>query len=196
MSNLEELSVEQLRELAVKAQAYEPAYKLVQTMASDPEARAAIQRWHKKRNPNASIPELDQEDRLMAKLAEETRAREALEEKLRLEKITRDMEAERAQVKERYKLSEEDLKAIEKRMIKSDDNPDPLPPRYDWAASLYVASRTPSTPTPSSFMPPTLTMPDGKTWGKGIGNPAELNRIALDKAFEAFNEIRGGRVAQ
>jgi hypothetical protein len=38
-------------------------------------------------------------------------------------------------------------------------------------------------------------MPDDKIWGKGIGNPAQLNRIGVEEAFKAFNEVTAGRMA-
>lgn len=194
--SLEDLTVEQLREIATKAAAMEPSYNLVQQLSKDPEARSMIQRWVKKKNPNLSIPEVDQEDRVMAALKTETEAREKLEQKLLEDDLRKRTESEKRAVIERYHLTDDDVKAIEKRMLRSDDNPDPLPPRYDWAAQLYINSRTPSTPTPSAFSPPTYSMPEGKTWGKGIGNAAELNRIAMDEAYRAFNEVRSGKVAQ
>ena len=96
---------------------------------------------------------------------------------------------------DKYKLSDDDMKSVEKLMVKSDDNPEPIP-YYDSAARLYLHSRQPSTPTPGSLAPPIYQMPDGKTWGKGIGNPAMLNKIAMDEAYRAFNEIHGGKVTQ
>jgi hypothetical protein len=192
--SLEDLTIDQLREIALKAQQMEPSYNLVSALSKDPEGRSLLQRWAKKKNPNLSIPEIDSEDRLMAALKTEQEAREKLEQKLLEDDIRKRTEASKREVIERFKLTDEDVKAIEKRMLKSDDNPDPLPPRYDWAAQLYINSRTPSTPTPSSYSPPTYSMPDGKVWGKGIGNPAELNRIAMKTAYDAWDEIRpGGR---
>jgi predicted Zn-dependent protease with MMP-like domain len=193
--SLEDLSIEQLRELAGQAEAMKPAFNLVSQLSKDPEARTMFQRYLKKKNPNLSIPEIDSEDRVMKALGEEKAAREKLEAQLTEERARAQVEQQRKDVISKYGLSDDDIKAIEKRMIRSDDNPDPLPPRYDWAAQLYVNSRTPSTPTPSSFMPPTYTMPEGKTWGKGIGNAAELNRIAMDEAYRAFADIKGGKVS-
>ncbi|HEX8784346.1 MAG TPA: hypothetical protein VF764_13300 [Steroidobacteraceae bacterium] len=195
MPTLEDLSTDQLRELAAKAQAYEPSFNLMQQLAKDPEARSMFQRYLKKKNPNLSIPEVDTEDRMLAALKEETKKREALEAQITADKAEQNVLAQRRAVAEKYHLSEADMTALEKRMLKSDDNPDPLPPRYDWAAQLFVNSRTPSTPTPANFLPPTFTMPEGKVWGRGIGNPAELNRIAMDQARQAMEEIRGGKVA-
>lgn len=193
--SLEDLTIDQLREIATKAAQMEPAYNLVQQLGKDPEGRSMLQRWAKKKNPNLSIPEVDTEDRIMKAVAEEKEAREKLEAKIQEDAIRARVEGERKRVKEKYGLNDDDMKSVEKLMVKSDDNPEPIP-YYDAAARLYIGSRTPSTPTPSSFMPPTYSMPEGKVWGKGIGNAAELNRIAMDQAYQAFNEIRGGKVAQ
>jgi hypothetical protein len=38
-------------------------------------------------------------------------------------------------------------------------------------------------------------MPEKDVWGGGIGSPAKLNKIAMEQAFAAMNEIRGGKVA-
>ncbi|MBA0087605.1 MAG: hypothetical protein HRJ53_21685 [Acidobacteria bacterium Pan2503] len=194
--SLEDLSMDQLRELAGRAEKYAPAHNLVEQLGKDPDMRLALQRWAKKKNPTLSIPEVDAEDRIQAALKEEREAREKREAKLTEDEARRNIEAQKRAVIEKYHLTADDVTAIEKRMLKSDDNPDPLPPRYDWAAQLYMNSRTPSTPTPSAFLPPTYSMPEGKVWGKGIGNPAELNRIANDQAALALQEIRGGKVAQ
>ena len=195
MPNLEELSVEQLRELAQRAQQYEPSFNLVQQIAKDPEARNMFQRYLKKRNPNLSIPEIDGEDRMRAALETETKAREALEMKIQQEEIKNRLEAERKRVAEKYKLSEDDMKNVEKLMIRSDENTEPVP-YYDSAARLYLHSREASVPTPSAYSPPLFQMPEKELWGKGIGNPAELNRIAQREAYRALGEIKGGKVAQ
>lgn len=193
--SLEDLTIEQLRDLAAKAQAYAPSFNLVQQLAKDPEARQMFQRYWKKKNPEVAIPELDSEERMNAKLAEERKAREALEAKVQEDEIRRRLEAERSKVKSKYGLTDEDVKAVEKLMVKADDNPEPIP-YYDAAAKVFVASRTPSTPTPSAYSPPVYTMPEKETWGKGIGNAAELNRIAMSEAYRAFSDIKGGKVAQ
>lgn len=195
MASLEDLSVDQLRELAGKAQHYEPSFNLVQQIARDPEARNMFQRYLKKKNPNLSIPEIDGEDRMRAALEEEKKAREALELKIQQEEIKNRLEAERKRVMEKYRLTDEDIKNVEKLMVRSDENPEPVP-YYDSAARLYMQAREPSVPSPASYSPPLYSMPEKEVWGKGIGNPAELNRIAQREAYRALGEIKGGKVAQ
>lgn len=193
--SLEDLSVEQLRELASRAQAMEPSYNLMQQLSKDPEARNMFQRYLKKKNPNLAIPEIDSEDRMKALLEDEKKERLKLEEKIQMDEIKARLEKTRADVKSKYGLTEDDMKGVEKLMVKADDNPDPIP-TYDAAARVFNASRTPSTPTPGAWAPPTYTMPEGKVWGKGIGNAAELNRIAMEEAYRAYGEVKGGKIAQ
>jgi hypothetical protein len=38
-------------------------------------------------------------------------------------------------------------------------------------------------------------MPEKETWAGGIGNPARLNRIAMEEASKAMNEMFSGKVA-
>jgi hypothetical protein len=59
---------------------------------------------------------------------------------------------------------------------------------------VYLASRVSATPTPASFQPPTYQMPEKDVWAKGIGSPANLNRIAMDEAYKAYGEIFSGKV--
>lgn len=195
MASLEELSLEQLRELASRAQHYEPSFNLVQQIARDPEARNMFQRYLKKKNPALSIPEIDGEDRMRAALDEEKKERQKLEAKIREDEARGRLEADRKRVKDKYHLTDEDLRGVEKLMIPAEDNPEPIP-YYDAAAKLYLAAREPSIPTPGSFAPPLYSMPDNKTWGKGIGNPTRLNQIAMEEAYRALNEVRGGKVAE
>lgn len=193
--SLEDLSIEQLRQLAGKAQEYEAAHKLVNELGKDPEVRTYIQRHMKKKYPNVSMPEIEAEDRLMAALEVEKKEREKLAAKLAEDNARANIEKERARVKTKYGLTDEDMLGVEKLMVRTEENPEHIP-FYDAAARVFVASRTPSTPTPASWSPPTYTMPESKTWGKGIGNPAVLNRIAMDEAYRAFGEVKGGKVAQ
>jgi len=190
--SLEDLTADQL---LARAREMEPSHNLVQTLSKDPEARNIFQRYLKKKNPTLAIPEIDSEDRMMKVIEEERGARQKLEDRIREDEARRNVEEERRRVASKYKLSEEDMKGVEKLMVKSDDNPAPIP-YYEAAARVFQASRTASVPTPAFLSPPTYTMPEKETWGKGIGNPAHLNRIAMEEAYRAFNDITSGKVAQ
>ena|SRR5437016_4696925 len=189
--SLEDLTTDQL---LAKAKEMESSHTLVQTLAKDPEARTLFQRFMKKKNPALAIPEIDSEDRMMKVIEEERTERKKLEDKIREDEVRRRVEHERAAVQSKYKLNDEDMKGVEALMIKTDANPEPIP-YYDAAARVFQASRTASVPTPSLLRPPTYSMPEKEVWSKGIGNPAQLNRIAMEQAFQAFNDIKGGKVA-
>jgi hypothetical protein len=38
-------------------------------------------------------------------------------------------------------------------------------------------------------------MPESDVWGKGIGNKQALDKIALNEAFSAWNDVTSGKVA-
>lgn len=192
MASLEDLTVDQLRDHARQSEA---AQSLLTSLSKHPEAREMLQRAIKKVNPNTSIPEIDKEDKVMAKLEEERKEREKLADQLRERDIRDRVERERATAMTKYGLSAEDMKGVEALMIKTDTNPDPIP-FYDAAARVFKASRTPAEPTPALLNPPIYEMPDAKLWGKGIGNRAELNKIAMTEAFRAFNDLRSGKVVE
>ena len=188
--SLEDLTPDQL---LAKAREFEPAHNLVQTLSKDPEARNLFQRYLKKKNPQLAIPELDTEDRIVKRLDEEKASREKFETEVREREISERLSREKARVKEKYHLTDEDMKGVEALMVKSDTNPEPIP-YYDAAARLFQAARAPAVPTPSSYSPPTYSMPEKEVWSKGIGSPANLNRIAMEQAYAAFNDIKSGKV--
>jgi hypothetical protein len=192
MASLEDLTVDQLLARAKETTA---SHELIQTLSRNPETREMLQRAIKKANPNIPIPEIDKEDKVMAALENERKEREKLANQIQERDIRERVERERASIKDKYHLTEDDMKGVEALMVKTDSNPEPIP-FYDAAARVFKAGRTPSVPSPSLLQPPTYTMPEKDVWGKGIGNPAQLNRIAMEQAFTAFNDIRSGKVAQ
>src|SRR5256885_798748 len=191
--SLEDLSTDQL---LARAKEMESSHTLVQSLAKDPEARNLFQRYLKKKNPNLAIPEIDSEDRMLKLLEDERTERKKLEDKIREDELRRRVEADKQQAQAKYKLTDEEMKGVEALMVKSEANPEPLPPIYDVAARVFKASHTASVPTPSLLSPPTYSMPEKEVWSKGIGNASQLNRIALEQAYAAFNDIKGGKVAQ
>lgn len=187
--SLEDLTVDQL---LARAKQTEGSHALFEQLTRNPETREMLQRAMKKANPNLVIPEIDASDKVLAAVAEERKAREKLENEIRERDVRERIERQRAEVKSKYKLTDSDVTEVEKLML---DKENPIP-TYDAAARVYVASRTPSTPTPASLAHDrTFQMPEKDVWGKGIGNPAQLNKIAMDEAYAAWGDIRGGKVA-
>jgi hypothetical protein len=189
--SLEDMPIDQL---LAYAQQLEQNVGVLQVIAQNPETREGFQRLLKKINPKLSIPELDAVDRANSTIIKPlTDKLASLERSIQERDILDRLEKSRAQVKAKYRLSDEDLTGVETLMVRSESNPDPIP-SYDAAARVYVASRQSAPATPAAFAPPIYTMPEKETWARGIGNPQELNRIALNEAFSAWNDLRSGKV--
>lgn len=189
MPSLEDLTVDQLLARAKELEAKEPQANLMSALLGNPTTREMTQRAMKLANPKLVIPEIDAGDRVMAAVTEERTKREALENRL-LEREAADRVRERRQsIKTKYELSDADVEKVEALML---DKENPIG-NHDAAARVFLASRQSATPTPASFQAPTFTMPEKEKWGPAIGNPAKLNRIAIDEAYTAWSEIVGGK---
>lgn len=190
MPSLEDLTTDQL--LATAKQWQGPA-ALIEQLSKDPANRLELQRLVKKVRPDLPMPELDARDAVRAEMDEQKKTVEKLQGEILEERVRRRLEDQRKQIKDQYKLTDADVAEVEKMMV--DTDPDKRIPGYDAAARVFVASKTQATPTPSAIMPPVWEMPESKDWKAGIGNPAKLNQIGLKQAFDAWNEITGGKAA-
>jgi len=186
--SLEDLTTDQLLQ---RARQTESSHNLLSTLLNDPASREMIQRQMKKANPSLSIPEIDAKDAVMNEVNGTRKQIQELEARILERDVRERLERDRAAVKTKYKLNEADINAIEGLMT---DQNNPIP-TYDAAARVHVASKQTAVPTPSSIVPQVYEMPERDVWGKGIGNPAELNKIALREAYEALNDIKAGKVA-
>jgi len=187
MPNLEDLTVDQL---LAHAKGTEGDAALLRQLAKNPETREIMQAAIKKMAPATSIPEYDAKQQVRAEINAEREERLKLERKI-MERDARDNVRERRQaIKDKYRLSDTDVTAVEQMMV--DDKE--VNWTHDAAARVYLASRQSPTPTPSTFSPPTYDMPEKDVWGKGLGNRAALDKIAMNQAFEAWNEISSGKV--
>lgn len=187
MPSLEDLTTDQL---LARARELEGAETTLRALTSNPKTRETIQRALKTINPNLVIPEIDAKDSVRAEIDTERQERIKLQNQIQERDIRERIEKQKAHVKGQYRLTDEDMTGVEALMI---DKENPIP-TYDAAARVYLASRQSATPTPSSFAPPTFSMPEKDVWGKGIGNKAALDKIAMGEAFNAWNEISSGKV--
>ena len=186
MSSLEDLTVDQLR---AHAESLEGDATLFRTLAKNPETREILQGAIKKVSPTTSIPEFDAKQQIRAELNTEREERLKLERKI-MERDARDNVRERrSAIKEKYKLTDSDVAEVEKMMVEDKE----VNWTHDAAARVYLASRNSPTPTPAVFSPPTYDMPEKDVWGPGIGNPARLNKIAIEEGYKAWNEILSGK---
>ena len=186
--SLEDLTSDQLLDFAQKTKA---SHDLLQTMLADPSSRETIQRQMKKINPKLSIPEIDAKDTVLAELHKEREARQALEVSILNDRVRARLETQRADAMKKYGLTDADMAEVEKLMT---DEHAPIS-TYDAAARVHKASKATGTPTPAVLHAPTFDMPETDTWGKGIGNKAMLDKIAVNEAYAALNDIRSGKVA-
>lgn len=185
--SLEDLTTDQL---LARARELEGSEATLRALSSHPKTRETVQRALKTLNPNLVIPEIDAKDSVRAEIQTEREERIKLQNQIQERDIRDRIERQKADVKTKYRLTDEDMTGVEALMIDK-DNPIPT---YDAAARVYLASRQSATPTPASFAPPTFDMPEKDVWGKGIGNKAALDKIAMGQAFEAWNEITTGKV--
>jgi len=184
--SLEDLTVD---ELLAHAKRLEPAANLFQALQSDPGTRETLQRAIKKIAPQTSIPEIDARDAVSAEIKTERDARLALEQKIMERDIRDRLEKQRASIISKHSLSEADMAEVEKLMTREVD---PIP-TYEGAALVYKASKQSATPTPASFQRPVFEMPEKDVWGAGIGNKAKLDRIGLNEAYKAMEELGLGK---
>ena len=187
-ASLEDLTTDQLLNLARTTQA---SHNLLGTLMNDPTTREVIQRQLKKVNPALAIPEIDARDAVMAEVHKERDARLELEKKILERDVRERLERNREAAKTKYGLNEADMGEVEKLMT---DAENPIP-TYDAAARVHKASKATGTPTPVAIHAPTFDMPESDVWGKGIGNKANLDKVAMNEAYRALNDIRSGKVA-
>jgi hypothetical protein len=189
MPSLEDLTTDQLLAYAKNAQG---AVDIVSELGRNQETRSSFQKLIKQVRPDAPIPELDAEAKLEKRLAEEASKREALEQKLLEREARESVEAQRKKIMEKYHFSESDMAEVYK--LVTHEDPEQRIPTLPGAAAVYHASKQNSTPTPASLTPRTFEMPDASEWQGGIGNRAQLDKIAIKAAYEAANEFRSGKV--
>ena len=175
MASLENMTTEQLQE----------STRLFHSLLNSPDTREATLRLIKKKTGGV-MPEIDAADTVRGEIAEERKARVALEQRLQERDIMDRIEKERARVKRDHQLTDADVAEVEKLMVDKDA---PIP-SYAAAAKVYKASKNVAEPTSALLKPKTWDMPEKDVWAAGIGNKMALNKIALEEAYKASNEFR------
>jgi hypothetical protein len=189
--SLEDMTIDQVIEYARQQEGHAGSTQLLQMLGSNPKTRERLQRLIKEVSPNTSIPEIDAVDRANDAIIKPLKDKiESLERAVMERDILQRLEKQRGECQAKYRLTDDDMRAVETLIT---DKENPLP-NYDVAARLHLASRTSAVPTPASFVPPTYSMPEKDTWARGIGNPQELNRIAMNEAFTVWNDLAAGKV--
>jgi hypothetical protein len=187
--SLEDLTPDELLE---RARQTESSAQLIAALAGNPKTRESLQRLIKTIHPGVVIPEIDAKDKVVDDLIKPlTTQLETLQRSI-LERDARDAVRERREsIKVKYHLSDEEVTQVEALMTAKED---PIP-THDAAARVYLASRQSAPSTPVSMLAPVYSMPEKDIWAPGIGNPVMLNRIAMQEATNAWNDLRAGKVA-
>jgi hypothetical protein len=175
MTTLEELTPNQIMQLA----------GMTHQLANDPATRADYLRLVKKRNPNVPIPEIDAVDHVNGQIDALKADNEKLRQERQEEKLVAAIEKKRASVIAKHKLTDDQMTEIEKLMVEKHL------PDYDTAAEFFTMQNKVAAPTPSSIANPDWKMPDSAVWNKGIGNKQQLDKIAREQAYAAWNEVKG-----
>jgi hypothetical protein len=195
--SLEDMTVDQL---LAHAKSLQGQASLLTSLTSNPETRETIQRALKKVNPKLSIPEIDAKDAVREEIKAEREERLKLERQL-MEREARDnVKERRAAIKAKYSLSDADVEKVEALILDhKEENWS-----HDTGAAVFAASRESAKPTPATFVPPTYQLMEGKDdpWAGGLmsnapgggGTRARLDRIGMNEAYKAMNELFGGKV--
>jgi hypothetical protein len=178
-------------ELVAHSTALEQQTTFYNQLLNDPSTRSEMLKLLKKKNPTMPIPEIDGPAQFEDQLAKEAAERQKLEDRVRDQEIRERISKERIRVMREHGLDEADMIEVEKIMVDKDA---PIP-HYDAAAKVFKASRVQATPTSHTLTPRTFDMPTKDVWGPGVGNKAQLNKIATAEAYKAMNEITGGKKA-
>lgn len=186
MPSLEDMPIDQL---LAHAQRTQSSHDLLTSLTSNPKTREMIQQALKTVNPNLVIPELDAKAVVRAEIEEIRKDNAKLRNEILEKDIRERLERQRATIKTKYGLTDDDVTKVEQIMTREVD---PIP-SYEAAAQVFNASRQQTTPTSANLMPPTFTLPEKDVWGAGIGNKSNLDKIAMTEAFAAWNEISSGK---
>ena len=192
--SLEDLGNLTTDQLLARAREMEGSANLLNTLAQNPATRGDLQRLMKKANPSLVIPEIDAADAVRGEIRERDERINKLEQQMLEDKVRTRLEKQRADARSKYNLSDADMSEVEKLMTHED--PEQRIPGYDAAARVFAASKQNTVPTHAAIAPPVYTMPENDVWGKGIGNKAALDKIALSEAYAAWNDAVGGRYAK
>lgn len=186
--SLEDMTVPELLEHTRKL---EKDNSLLNTLSSDPDTRRELLRLAKKKMPNTPIPEIDNTLEAERMLAVADKKIEALETRVRDGEIRARIEAEESRLKKEHGFDDNDMQEVRKLMV---DEKAPIP-HFDAAAKVYNASRRQAEPSSSQLRDNSYEMPDHAMWGKGVGNKAALNKVFVNEAYRAVNELRNPKAA-
>jgi len=156
---------------------------LNRALATNEKTRKSYLGLVKEVDPSVVLPELEASRELDIRIAEERRARESLEEKIRERDVTDRIEKARNKIKGKYNLSDDDITGVEKLMTERKIGD------YDTAAEFYDMSRKAAAPTSAQIRSSVFNKPN-EDWFKG-----DPSKIARNLADEALRDLQKNRLA-
>jgi hypothetical protein len=175
----EEVSLEGMSPEAISGLAL-----LAKGLSNNPETRNEFLKLTKKANPSMSIPEVDIPLSMDGLLAAERTEREKLEKELLKDRVERDVEKRRNNLKVLKGLSDADIAEVEKLMV------DKNIASHETAADFYNMQKKSATPTPgfAGFGSQQVPKPETKDFGGNIAN------WARNEAAKTIHDIRSGAI--
>lgn len=157
---------------------------LAKGLTDNPDTRKDFLTLAKKGNPHMSIPEVDIPLHMNTALEAERAERMKLEKQILTDRVERDVEKRRENLKAAKGLSDADIAEVEKLMV------DKNIANHETAADFLLMSRKSAQPTPSftGYGSQQVPKPDLKEFG---GNMAQWAR---DQAAKTIHEIRNGAI--
>lgn len=162
-------------------------------LQSNKETREGYLRLIQKIRPQAVIPEIDAQDKVLQELKTEREARESLEKKMMERDAKENIDKAKASALKKFNLRDEDGDALDKLIVEKKIG------SYESAAEFYSLSRAAAEPTPHSVTGNngSYQLPS-EDWSKAMGNPALATKIGRDVAAKAIDEVikarRSGQV--
>jgi hypothetical protein len=158
----------------------------VESIYNDPQLNKEAKRLIKKKYPEMQIPDLDIEDRVEQRFAEEQKRRDDAEAVMRKEADDKRWQDERQRTKDQYGFTDEAMGRLEKMMVERNIGD------YEVAAQ-YLASKEPK-PTDADFNTGRWDFPNQPGFADIAKDPEGWGRNEILKALRADQErTRGGR---
>jgi len=157
---------------------------MLDKMLNNKALRLDVLKEFSKESPDVYVPELVVADQIAASTAELQKNFDTLKSEQETRVLQDRLSAERRAVQEKFKLNEEDTKAVEKIMVEKKIAD------YGSAAEFMRLSQQAALPTPSAHDSRTVRLPDKKgDWFK------DARQKARDEAAAALHEIRSRNAA-
>ena len=179
MSEKIEVSLEGMSQEAIAGLAL-----LAKGLSNNPDTRNKFLELTKQANPTMSIPEVDIPNSMNSLLTAERAEREKLEKELLKDRVERDVEKRRNNLKVVKGLSDTDIAEVEKLMVEKNIA------SHDTAADFYNMQRKSATPTPgfAGYGSHSVPKPELKDFG------GDMKKWALNEAAKTIHEIRSGAI--